>query len=333
MTTQTFITPDIELIRASREAISYQATTGSARLYIEALKRELLVLNSEIGKADQLISNTLAKATVALDTDELGEELEALTALNNHELNDEIRKAIDAHSSNVSHLMKGCTSQIQTYQNAMSNSLFEVKTATISDNKYRLDELDEGRTRLNKELETEKQPLEQLKTDRDVLNAAIRIFESLTFIDRLKPLLEQLTGLIGGKPETPETAAMKAGLIVANKFLDEANELIKYTDLIKARTTVQTRMTQRMTRVISLETQIKDNEVKTKQLNDTQKVIEPRKSYVSEAGKIVESLGTFLKAVTPAQKDDVLTNGNLLMAQAGALSDYLEEIRGVWLRD
>ncbi|MGE8148233.1 alpha-xenorhabdolysin family binary toxin subunit B [Pseudomonas frederiksbergensis] len=332
MTTPSYVTPDFALIRESRESIRYQSIVGSANLYIKALSDELVGLNAAVSSTDQLVANAITSAITALETEDLHENLEALAVLTGREANEDVKNAIKQYSKTANLLMELCTSQIAKLYTQLQNGVFNVQSITISNNRFRLAELADKQVSLNKELTTEQVPLDALRGDEDILNEAIKVFEKLTFIDRLKPLLEQLTKLMGDKPETPEAAAMKAGLIVANTFLDEANELTKYRDLLKARQIIQARIDQRQERVTSLKAQLRDINDKTRQLNDTQKVVPHQQVYVHEANKLVESLSAFLTSGKPAANEGMLANGNRLIGQCHALRTYLNVLQGRWMR-
>ncbi|MEO6680677.1 MAG: alpha-xenorhabdolysin family binary toxin subunit B [Pseudomonas sp.] len=332
MTTPSYIAPDFALIRDSRESIRYQSIVGSANLYIKALSDELVALNATVSNTDQLFANAITSAITALETEDLHENLEALAVLTGREADERVKSAIKMYSTTANQLMEMCTGQIAQLHTQLQNGVFNVQSITISNNRFRLAELADRQVGLDKELSAEQLPLDALRSDEDILNEAIKVFEKVSFIDRLKPLLEQLTALIGDKPETPETAAMKAGLIVANKFLDEANELTRYRDLLKARQIIQTRIDQRQARVSSLKTQLQDVHDKTRQLNDTQKVLPHRQAYVLEASKLVEALAAFLKAVMPSRNEDMLSIGNRLIEQCQALRAYMNVLQGRWMR-
>src|SRR5476649_2395336 len=323
MSTQHYVTPDFALVRDSRESIRYQSIVGSSNLYIKALSNELVGLNAAVSSTDQLVANAITSAITVLETEDLQENLEALAVLNAREADASVKNAIKIYSKTANQLMELCTDQISNLHSTLQIGVFNVQSITISNNRFRLAELADKQVSLDKELSAEQVPLNALRGDEDILNEAIKVFEKVSFIDRLKPLLEQLTALIGNKPETPETAAMKAGLIVANKFLDEANELTKYRDLLKTRQIIQTRIDQRQERITSL---------KTRQLNDTQKVVPHREVYVREAGKLVDSLAAFLKAVMPSRNEDMLSIGNRLIEHCQALRAHMNVLQGRWMR-
>jgi hypothetical protein len=329
MNTPSYTTPNMSIIRDSREIIRYQAIIGSADLYIEALRNELTTLNTEVSTTDLIASGALASAIISLDTTALNETLEALSVLSAGEINPHTKNAIESYIKIAGQLISQCTDKLDEAQTKLSDAIYSVRYSPISNNRFKIAELAEARELLCAELEKEKPPVDQLLEDEKVLNEAINLFEKLSFIDRLKPLFEQLTKMIGTQPETPQTAAMKAGLAVANKFLEEANELIKYQGLIKARTTLRVRLVARQGRLISLVTQINDNDKKAKQLNDTKKVIEPRDSYADETSTIVDALSLFLEAITD---NDVIKKGQKLIVQAKPFARYLQNLKGQWLR-
>ncbi|MGL6241934.1 alpha-xenorhabdolysin family binary toxin subunit B [Pseudomonas sp.] len=329
MTTPSYTAPDMSIIRDSREAIRYQAIIGSADLYLEALRNELIKLNTNITETDLIASGTLTSALISLDTTALSETLEALITLAAGEVNEQTKSAIDSYTKIARQLISLCTDNLDEEQTKLSNAIYSVRYSPISNNRFKIAELMEARALLATELAKEKPPVDKLLEDEKVLNEAINLFEKLTIIDRLKPLLEQLVGMIGGQPDTPQTAVMKAGLVVANKFLDEANELIKYQDLIKARTTLRVRLKDRQARLDSLVTQMSDNDKKVKQLNDTKKVIEPRDSYADETSKIVDALSLFLEAIGD---NDVIKKGQKLIEQAKPFARFLQNLKGQWQR-
>ncbi|MCS3839354.1 hypothetical protein HNR03_003965 [Pseudomonas sp. JAI111] len=333
MTTLSYTALDMSVIRNSRITIRYQALTGSADLYIEALRNELVKLNAAITDTDLIAHKTITTAIINLDTATLNETLEALTALSMGDMNPSTRNAIEVYTKIARQLISQCTDNLGTAQTELSHALYNVRYSPISDNQFKIAELAQAREVLATERDKEIPPVEKLLDDEKVLNEAIRLFQSLSFIDRVKPLLEQLTGMIGTQPETPQTAALKAGVLVANKFLDEANELIKYQGLITARTTLRVRLVERQGRLSSLVSQISDNDKKAKQLNDTKKVIEPRDSYVNETSNIVEALSLFLEAINEDTGDDLVKKGRHLISQAKPLASYLANLKGQWLRD
>lgn len=327
-----YVLPDLGRVRESREAIRYQAITGSANLYIKALSDELISLNAAINDLDQTAANSITSAITALDTDDLEENLQSLASLQGSESTAKIENARKLYSQVVTQLMKLSTDQMAKLHSTFKDGVFGVESVTISNNRFRIDELARAKIDLDREHTAEQIPLTELQNDEAVLNVAITEFEKLSFIDRIKPLLEQLRAMIGNKPKTPEAAALEAGLAVANKFLDEANELIKYKDLISARQIIQTRIVQREERVISLKKQLQENANKTRQLQDTQKVLPHRQIYLSEVSKLIEALSSFLTAVATSSKDSLLIRGEHLLEHSQALRIYLNQLQGRWLR-
>lgn len=333
MTNATYALPDLGRVRESREAIRYQAIIGSANLYIKALSDELISLSGAVNDLDQTAANSITSAITALDTDDLNENLQALASFKGSESTAQVENARKRYSQLVTQLIKLSTEQITTLHSKLKDAVFGVQSIIISNNSNRLDELAAAKLKLDQEHGAEQIPLVELRDDEAVLNLAIKAFEKLTFIDRIKPLLEQLKAMIGNKPKTPEAAALEAGLIVANKFLDEANELIKYKDLVNARQIIQTRIVQREERVMSLAKQMRENDDKTRQLNDTQKVLPHRQAYVSETTKLTNALSDFLRAVSPSSaNNDLLTHGELMLEHSQTLRDYMHQLQGRWLR-
>lgn len=332
MTLASYQLPDLATIHDSREAIRYQAIVGSANLYIKALGDELLGLNAAVGQADQLAANAITSAIVALETDDLRENLQALTALMARQADTQTDEAIKVYSTISSQLMDLCTDQISQLHAKLEDGVYNVQSASISNNRFRLAELADAKVELEQQLITEQAPIVELNADLLVLNNAINEFEKLTFIDRLKPLLDQLKTLLGNNTPTPQSAAMEAGIIVANKFLDEANELIKYQSLTKARDVIQNRISQREERVSSLTSQLRENDNRTRQLNDAQKVIPHRQTYVSETNKLVDALNAFADTIMDGPRDDILARGELVLKNSQALRSYMNKLQGRWLR-
>lgn len=332
MTLESYQLPELATLHDSREAIRYQAIVGSANLYIKALGDELLGLNAAVGHADQLAANAITSAIIALETDDLRENLQALTALMARQTDTQTKEAIKVYSTISSQLMDLCTDQISQLHAKLEDGVYNVQSASISNNRFRLAELADARVVLEQQLITEQAPIVQMNADLLVLNNAIKEFEKLTIIDRLKPLLDQLKTLLGKDASTPQIAAMEAGIIVANKFLDEANELIKYQSLTKARDVIQNRISQREQRVSSLTSQLHENDNRTRQLNGTQKVIPHRQVYVSETNKLIDALYAFLDTVMYTSRDDILARGELMLKNSQALLRYMNKLQGRWLR-
>jgi len=332
MTLASYQLPDLATIHYSREAIRYQAIVGSANLYIKALGNELLDLNAAIGDADQLAANAIGTAIIALEISDLRENLQALTALKARQTDTQTLNAIKDYSTISNQQMDQCTDQISQLHEKLEKGIYNVQSATISNNRFRLAELADARVGLEQQLIAEQKPLVEMNAALTVLNNAIAEFEKLTIIDRLKPLLDQLKTFVGNKPATPQSAAMEAGIIVASKFLDEANELIKYQRLTEARNIIQTRIAQREERLSALTSQLRENDSRTLQLNDTQKVIPHRQAYVSETNKLIDALYVFLDTVMYSSRDDILARGELMLKNSQALRGYMNKLEGRWLR-
>jgi hypothetical protein len=275
---------------------------------------------------------TPTSAIVALETDDLRENLQALTALVARQADTQTDEAIKVYSTISSQLMDLCTDQISQLHAKLEDGVYNVQSANISNNRFRLAELADAKVELEQQLITEQAPIVELNADLLVLNNAINEFEKLTIIDRLKPLLDQLKTLLGNNTPTPQSAAMEAGIIVANKFLDEANELIKYQSLTKARDVIQNRISQREERVSSLTSQLRENDNRTRQLNDAQKVIPHRQTYVSETNKLVDALNAFADTIMDGPRDDILARGELVLKNSQALRSYMNKLQGRWLR-
>jgi hypothetical protein len=241
-------------------------------------------------------------------------------------------EAIKVYSTISSQLMDLCTDQISQLHAKLEDGVYNVQSANISNNRFRLAELADAKVELEQQLITEQAPIVELNADLLVLNNAINEFEKLTIIDRLKPLLDQLKTLLGNNTPTPQSAAMEAGIIVANKFLDEANELTKYQSLTKARDVIQNRISQREERVSSLTSQLRENDNRTRQLNDAQKVIPHRQTYVSETNKLVDALNAFADTIMDGPRDDILARGELVLKNSQALRSYMNKLQGRWLR-
>ncbi|MHC8402857.1 hypothetical protein ACYZTX_26270 [Pseudomonas sp. MDT1-17] len=75
-----------------------------------------------------------------------------------------------------------------------------------------------------------------------------------------------------------------------------------------------------------------DNDKRTKQLNDTKKVIEPRNTYADETRRIVDSFSLLLEAITLDAENDVIKKGQQLVAHAKSFTPPLENLKGQWLR-
>lgn len=77
--------------------------------------------------------------------------------------------------------------------------------------------------------------------------------------------------------------------------------------------------------------QLRDNDDKTRQLKDTQKVVPHQQTYVSETGKLTAALSA-LGAVTAAPNEDVLRRRTSAGNHSQSLRNYLIPLQGRWLR-
>lgn len=342
-------TPNLPVIRKARIIASNQALVTSSDVYITALGEELKRLNTAIGECDKEINGVLSDIPALIKFADVSKYLKLIGGDQG-----EVYKAELANS------LKRCFDEVSAVKKRCVDRVFEVETVTLSDTSRIIEQLTKERDVLAKNLPENKKELIQLRADKIKLDDALLEYETTSFIDRLLPVLKSLEESVTAEEQhssdqaedkkvvthrVPETvkATIKLALAIASRVLGILNEVIKYDDLRKTRQNLVADIEKKQQVLSEAEKKIDAITDKIESINILKAVEEPRRNYVSEAGKVSQSIIHFLSAAFPILVGQTISEflsdskrledaGNALVNEGAPLVDYCNGVQGYWLR-
>jgi len=321
--------PDLNIIRTSRAEIDHHVI-ALGTIYLPVLKDELLGLRKEISLTDEYTLNVLTGVPIALENEDMDVLFNALDKLNKQALTEEVKAAIEEYSKEVSGLMDQGVSTVKQYASDLDDRVTNLNAARLSDNKYRLLELEQSVDAGQALLTVEREAIAALEADAELLKPAINEIDKLSFFDKLKPLVESLEELIKIDPKDPLLGSIQAGIKGVNNILGLASDGVNYTHLIEARSRVQERLKERREKVVDLEDRIETSSTRVQQLTTAEGLYEHKARYVQEITKIGQALSTFVNSNLPNSAEVIAQRAERFAIQAKALGAYLNTLRKAW---
>jgi hypothetical protein len=321
--------PDLDIIRSSRAEIDHHVI-ALGNIYLPVLKDELLGLRKEISLTDEYTLNVLTGVPIALENEDMDVLFKALDKLNKQASTEEVKAAIEEYSKEVSGLMDQSVSTVKQYASDLDDRVTNLNAARLSDNKYRLLELEQSVEASQALLTVETEAIAALEANAELLKPAINEVEKLTFFDKLKPLVESLEELTKIDPKDPLLGSIQAGIKGVNNILELANDAVNYTHLIQARSVIRERLKERRKKVLDLEDRIETSSTRIQQLTTAEGLYEHKTRYVQEITKIGVALSKFVNSNLPNSDEVVSQRAERFGIQASALCTYLHTLHKAW---
>lgn len=177
--------PDMNKIYKSREELNYKIRT-LGNLYLPVLAEELKGLEKEINTTDAQALKAITLIPSALQTSEIQQYYTIIENLKNENPTSEQKEAIDSFYGEIKSLIGNSTTETLKLFTELNNSLTNLQAVTLSDNQYRINELDTSILKISPQLSEEESAIERLVTDEAALNEAIKIIEAIDTFSLIK---------------------------------------------------------------------------------------------------------------------------------------------------
>lgn len=318
--------PEISVIRASRSELIRKLSIRED-LYLPILNQQLNSLETLLYGVDNEVRESLVAAPARLQID----EAEDLTS-----------RMHDAARLKPSHFAE---SKIKTYQaalDALVNSALEETEARALVLTQRLDELsgwsmadvkpfisdhDQQIAQLQKTLPPLKAELDKLDDNKRHINAAMRVYEDKTVLDRWTPILEDLLKI---RDSSIPMATLKGAVAGVANILRIASEAVRYENLVEARERAEKLRGEMKTQIHSVEDQIKVLNTRNEQLHQLDAIGEVAQRYEQQARKVADALTTFLTLREQRANEPAGSFARTYITHAEALSAWLNSLRKLW---
>lgn len=321
--------PDTAILKTSREDLVHQIN-ALGDIYLPVLGETLQALQSELGAVDESALNALTLIAPVLANDGLPELLDSIVALRAKEPSDEVAAAIAQLSNDLQEQIGEGLSGVEGHALTFDNCLTNFLAVSLSEVRFLIPPLKKETTELGAELTVQETRLGELVNQEEVLNKLIADVESISFLDRLLPLVKSLDKLIEIDPKNPLIGSIKAGLEGIKNILNLVNDAIKYEHLIKLRTDLQGQLDGLRSSIRALKARQSEAGKKLDQLQAVEALDKPKGLYLTEMGKLLEALRRFLSNNRAETDEDIVAYASRFINHSQVMRNYLNELRREW---
>lgn len=321
-------TPDMVAFNNSRTLLRQQALS-LGDIYLTRLQEKIQSLLGELDRLDTQGLATLTLTPVGLETESLSGLIKNINVLREapSQASDDAIKELVAELVNNTQQQ---VSHVADHLGALDDAMTNFRGITLDDAGPVIDKLEAEMAPVKARLEEESKPFADLQQQQAALNKLIAEVESISLLERLKPLIESLDNLLEIDPKDPLPGSVKAGLEGIKNQLNLGIEFIKYDNLISLRQTLQEREDTIQGRLRELQDQIAEQEEKVEQLKMFQGLGPHRLVYLREVGTIVSAIKDFPRQNQLDPDGDVVGQVSRFIENAQAMTAYLHGLRREW---
>ena len=321
--------PDMNNIYKSREELNYKIRT-LGNLYLPVLAEELKGLEKEINTTNSHALKAITLIPSALQTSEIQQYYTIIENLKNENPTSEQKEAIDSFYGEIKSLIGSSTAETLELLTELNNSLTNLQAVTLSDNQYRIKELETSIIKISPQLSEEESAIERLVIDETALNEAIKIIEATDTFSLIKDVVLSVEKLAALNLSAPQLELVKAGIGAAGKILNLVSNAIKYDNLVTARRQTQTKLDNRRISLAGIKKELKILEDRKLQLLELQAIKPPRETYTHEISTLTESVKKFLQINSYEASDDLHAVVKRFIEQSKVFVTHLNGLRKEW---
>jgi len=321
-------TPDMAAFNNSRTQLRQQAL-ALGDIYLSRLREKLRSLLLDLKLADAQGLNTLTVTPIALKTDGLPELIKTIMDLR--------ERAPEGSSAVIAELTRELgedsrerISHVADHVGSLDDALSNFRAIVLDDADPVIIRLEAEIAPVRARIEEEGRPLVELQTQEAVLNKLIAEVESISLLDRLKPLVESLAKLLEIDPKNPLVGSIQAGLEGLKNQLNLGIESVRYSHLISLRGRLQRDLDTLTLRLRELENEISESELKIGQLKAYQELAGHHLVYLREASVIVQAIRGFAQQNQLDANGDVVEQVGRFIENAAAMTAYLNGLLREW---
>lgn len=322
-------TPDIKKIKQTREELDYKIGALST-VYLPVLGEQLTSLRSEINSIDNQALNTLTLLPSALPISEVQRLHTIIENLKLEPSTPEKNEAIDSYYQEINSSIESGTSEVLDFATILNNNLSNLKAVTLSDNQYRIKDLETDISNISPHITKAENDIEQLVTDESELNKAIKLIEAMDTFSLIKEFFLTAEKLAGLNLSAPQVELVKAGIAAAGKILNLISDKIQYDNLIEARRQIQGRLDDRSRNLTRINQDTKILQDQKKQLVEFQSVQTPREAYTNEISTLVDAVFKFLEITKHDAGDDFSSVVKRFIEQSNIFIKHMNNLRQEW---
>jgi PAS domain-containing protein len=319
-------TPDTELIRASRAELVRKLSTRKD-IYLPPLKEQLDALDELLYRVDDKARELLTATPVALRIDEARDMLRRMQSAAGLTPSALAESKAQAFQAELDMILDSALQDIETQATLFNQRLDDLSGWTLSDVTSFIADHEHQITALQSTLPGFEAQLDELKANKQRIDAALQVYDDKTVLDRWTPILEDLLKV---RDASLPLATLKAGVAGAVNILRIASESVRYDNLVEAREHAQALLKDVRTQMGSIEEQLGTLSARNRQLRKLEGIEGVMQRYQRQVRAVADALTTFL-ALRERQTDEPADEfARTYLIQAQALSAWLQDLRKNW---
>jgi hypothetical protein len=316
-------------LKQNRDELHYKIRTLST-VYLPVLGEQLTSLLEEINSTDKQTLSTLTLLPTVLPINEVQRFHTIIENLKLDPSSPEQQEAIDSFYEEINSSIKSGKFEVSKLATTLDNNLRNLKAVTLSDNQYRIKELEASISNISPHVAEEEKAIEKLVKDESELNTAIKLIEATDTFALIKELFLTAEKLAGLNLSAPKVELIKAGIAAAGKLLDLISDRVKYDNLIEARRQIQVRLDDRRQNLARVNQDVKILQERKIQLVEFQSVQTPRELYTNEISTLVDAIYKFLEINEQGAADDFSSVVKRFIEQSNIFIKHLNNLRQEW---
>ncbi|MGY2275885.1 MULTISPECIES: alpha-xenorhabdolysin family binary toxin subunit B [Pseudomonas] len=325
--------PNMVAMKGSRITIRSYVNIRLSNIKNSTIAGDLKALDSYREEVDQRGNDLLRKM---IDLSDSSSVVNALSYLASVDRNAD-PSAFSAYEQNLSSVLTDKQNDLLQWRNALNTAIFNLRTMSLTDNTYKLTELENTIATLGQiaKKESDGAHYEEMLKRVAVLQAAIEAYESETFLDKAKPVVDEIVKTVGSVVDSPATykaTLVKEGATVVSLILNIGNASVKYDDMVTLRGKLVVKINTRELAADVTDRDIKEHAHELEQLRSFEMLKGVKTEYVNEVQKVADSCTSFLDEVyssTPLDAEGIANRFNL---HAPLLNAYASDLFNQWLR-
>lgn len=318
--------PDTAVIRASRAELERKLIARET-LYLPALKQQLKTLNQRFRQLDDYARDMLASAPVELQTQSISTLLGRMKDAAGLRPTPAGDSVAEQYKTEIADTLKESLDAMEEHAAALSEQLEGMRVWTLSDSSHFIADHDRERASTLQALDALAKQCAEIERRKQPLSDAMKVYEDMTILDRLVPILEDVIKL---RPSHPAIMTLQAGVIGVKNILSIASEAVKYGDLIESRDLLQADLDSKYRQISDQKAQLRELSARSEALREVQDIAVPKQRYEEQVQKLVVTLQTFMTLRERLAHEPVADFARTYIAQADSLSKGLRAVLKSW---
>lgn len=319
------VAPNLTALRECREVVNYYAPIKLSDTQFDVLRRDLGYLVEYMAATDQSTNSALGVAVSKLSVSAVQQAVA--------DIEEQVGEDKESSKKELKVLLGKLKKDFEGLQGKIETPRYNLESMEYTGNSGRLQIFQDKVNSLHAATkESDNGEYDVLLADKKVLDEAIKAYQATSFYDQLQLVIAEVDKIAQSSDSPAEFKAklIKNSVGLVNKLLGVADAEVKYNDMTKARSALAAQLKVFEDRNNDTDKKLKEYFHIIAEIKDFESLRAPKKQYVDEVKKIVDSFDSFISVVFAGSVPE--DQAQRFMTHAPAFKSYVESIIGKWLR-